>query len=628
MNKCLKYTENKTFLPLVVITIFILLILLTPINSIIWEKEKILTISLVIWLIWFGLFLVENRKGAQIADTKGLLIIKLLFAVVISLFFANTVWFSGYLTLNPISAIVKGNLHVDTLFHSTIAESIKNYGYPSVLINNTDFVQYHCGSHFIITLLSIIFDISVFNTYNFLYPVICIPIYAFLLVSVVIEIRKYKNETAQLSILDYLILSCFITGFLPTFILKHIGIWKSSWIVSESFLFSLIFFLLYMLLVLKITKRNHHWKNTSLFLLALVFIFICSSMKISVGFLLTTGIIYFNFRKNTRKIQSWIANLFFFAAFITSYTIFSEAAGTTEFQLFSFVRNYIYILNINNYISVPHSLLYVGAILHYFVLLFFSLAALYYQLSINKPLKHAIKSKKLLIEETLFVVCIVSLLPGIFLNIDGGSAAYFSYFQELLAICILLVGYNILGKLQQKIKLQNEKVRNSVKISMILLTCIVLYNSKTVYSFIKIINSPENTTTTLLTNVQDIMKIPKIEKKEYSIFLDDNAEIWIFYRNTEKAINKQKTAIFFYPGLTGIRLLNGVYTDGTDVFLSNGTYLQNIETSGYGINKNTVIENANQISKTALEEAKNKAKNENLKYLIYLYNDKYQIIEL
>ena len=218
MIKYSKYSENKVFLPFVIVTTLVLSIMFTSIKSGLWEmNKKIIVVSVIIWIAWLFLFLRDKVKGAKIADNNGLLLVKLLFAVIISLFFANTVWFSGYLTLNTINAISQGNIHVDTLFHSTIAESFKNYGYSSVLINEAggNLLRYHFGSHFLMALVSFTFNISAFDAYNYLYPTICIPIYVYLIISVIIEIRKYKRETVRLSIVDYIFLSFFFIGFIP-----------------------------------------------------------------------------------------------------------------------------------------------------------------------------------------------------------------------------------------------------------------------------------------------------------------------------------------------------------------------------------------------------------------------------
>ena len=187
--KDLKYTENKAFLPLIIATTFVILIVSTPFDT----GKRILVASVAIWIFWLALFLIEQKNGAKIADRKGTLVLKLLFAIIISLFFANSIWFSNHLTLNPLEVILKGRLHVDSLFHATIAESIKNYGYPSVLLNDAGFSHYHFGSHIIMAALSNILKVPVFSVYNFLYPIIFIPLYSYLIISVIVEIRRYKS---------------------------------------------------------------------------------------------------------------------------------------------------------------------------------------------------------------------------------------------------------------------------------------------------------------------------------------------------------------------------------------------------------------------------------------------------
>ena len=620
-TKNTNYTENKSFLPFIVATTLFSLILISSVNAGSWENTRIVIVSLGIWLVWFASFVVEKMKGRHIADKKSQCVIKTLIAVTISLFFANTIWFCDYLTLNPISAILNGQIHfhrfADPLFHSTIAESIKNYGYPSILLNDAGFLNYHIGSHFILAQLSKILNIPAFLTYNYIYPIVCLPIYSYLLVSVIVEIRKYKGEKVQLSVIDYIFMLFFFAGFFPADFLRNIGIWKNSWIASESFLFSLIFFLLYLLLVFKIVSTSHKWRNILIVLLTAIFIFICSSMKISVGFLLLAGAMYMNFRLNMRKLQYWLVNVMFLSIFIVYYIAFSgdSAAGGIQWQPFSFIRN-----------TFGQEYLRMGLLsaLHYFYLMFFILLILYYQSSANKPLKSALTSKKMIVEETLLVVALLSLIPGILLVIPGGSAVYFSYFPELVAICIFL-GYNIPERLLQKTQIVNVMFRKGIKYGLYILFffgCISIYY-KTVFSFDRTVksaiyalnNSEENS---LFSNIREINKISKSEKIKYGIFIDDNAEMWKYFEQ-----KSPRVAVFFYPALTGIRVLNAVYTDGVSVFASNGARIQELEQGIYGISKNIVAD-----SNPTLDEVKEMARNRNIEYIIYLYGDKYQIIKV
>jgi hypothetical protein len=595
MRTDMKYGENRALLPFVMATIYTVLVIWSSINSGMWESRKIIIISSIIWAVWLTLFIVESSKGNIIAEKRSRYAGKLFFAAIISLFCASSVWFSGYLTLNPIDAIVNGKVHHDTVFHVAIAESIKNYGYPSLLLNDAAFLHYHCGSHFVLAMLSRVLNVSVFNVYNYLYPIIFTPIYSFLIMAVIVEIRKHKNEATLLSVVDYAFLSFFFVGFIPTAVLGHIGIWKSSWVISESYLVALVFFLLYLLLILKIHK-NGRFGNVSAILLTILFIVICTAMKISVGFLLTVGVVYINFRKNTRKVQYWMVNAVFLTVFLLFYKVFSDAYGYSGFQLFSFVRNY-----------VVRSSGYIGIVLHYFFLLFFTLLVLNYQRSVNKPLKSSIQSKKLIMEETLLVVSVASLLPGMFMDIVGGSAGYFSYFQELIAI-VMLLGYNIPDKLRQKTYDNNVKWKKTIGFCMLLLTLFALFNTR-IDKIAKVAKIHDNTADNrLLTNIQDVMKISRDEKKRYGIFLENNAEIWERYKHNAE------TAFLFYPAFTGIRVLSRVYTDG------------------YGITDSVDTENMigaiGSVRKLTLDEAKKEAKGKDVNRIIHFYDDKYRIIEI
>jgi len=621
-----KYTENKAFLPLVVATTFILLITLTPFEL----GKRIMLVSVAIWMMWLTLFLIEKRNGATIANKRGGVLLKLLFAVIISLFFANTIWLSGYLSLNNLlDMILKEKFHVDTLYHATVAESIKNYGYPSVLLNDAGFLKYHFGSHTIVAIMSNLLNIPILSIYNFLYPIICIPLYSYLLISVIVEIRRYKNMKMQLSVVDYIFLSFFFVGFLPDDILSENGIWKSSWIISESFLFAVICLLLYVFLLLKIIMKNYKWQDLLIVLLTSFFIVICSSMKVSVGLVLTAGVIYINFRKNTRKIHCWIANIIFIVMFIISYKIFSETMGeNTIFHFLSFALHW-----------VKDSYRY-GYIIHYFILSFFTLFFLCYQLSSKMSIRKAILSKGIIIEETLVIVLILCLIPGLFLFIPGGSAGYFSYIPELIGVCALL-GYNIPDKIKQKVQTRSIMHRNCVTVVLLFFSIIVYGNSKGLHSFVEVLNEgvytivedeyeftiPEHTIEYSILSNLNALNIPKKEKEMYAIFLDDSAEIWNYYQNWRNI-----AAIFFYPALTGIRVINGVYTDGKHIFTSNNYRLHKIEWSHYGLDKNIVTENVdgkiNLVTKLTLDEAIEKARKKGFKYIIYIYEDKYQIIEL
>jgi len=618
----MEYKENKVFLPFFSSTLLFAFILTSLFNTNIWEIQKIIIISSLIWLTWLILFILEIKKGNKIAGGNIECIIKCTIIFIISLFFAHSVWFSGYLTLNPVDTIINGNIHHDTVFLCSIAESIKNYGYPSTLVNDAAFLNYHFGSNFIFAILSKILHISVFNVYNFIYPILFIPLYCYLIIYIIFEVRKYKNsKNTNISINDYIFLFFFFVGIFPKFILDRIGIWKESWVISESFLLAVIFFILYMLLFLKVISKYKQHKNIILFFLTIFFIIICSSIKISVGFLLTVSVIYINFRNNTWKIQSWLINIVFLLIFVVLYKIFTGGVHSTEnadFKLLAFVRDYA---------GFKRPL---GYILHYLVLLFFTFIVIYYYLQEGK-LKYLIISKKIIMPETLIFVSYISLLPGLFMKIDGGSAVYFSYVQELLAIIIIL-GFEINNKIYEYIQTKNIKIKYFsvifISIFVFAISINLFYNSRNIFSYLQRIENINNEAlnNTIFTNLREVMEKTKNERKYFGIFLDDTAEIW----NYDKY--RSRTPIFFYPALTGIRLLNAIYIEGDNVYLANGKYLSNKKDAYFGLigsfNYNEIYNSLELIPKLTLEMAIEKAKNNNMKHIIHIYNNEYCIIDI
>jgi hypothetical protein len=574
--------------------------------------------------------------------------------IIIASFCVNSIWFNGYLNLNPIAAISNASLHNDTTIWASISEAIKNYSYPDLLINNPKYFHFHIGSEFIFAILSIIFNISVLNIYNFIFPVLCLPLYAYLIINVIIKIRKYKKETTILSVTDYFLLALFYVGFLPSIFLDTIGIWKTSVIAQEAYLFAQIFFLVYLYVLLRIlnsNKLNEKTKNIFMLMINPIFIFLCSFMKISVGFLLATGIMYFIFRKHTKKLKYWIINILYFIVFIISFSLFCEATGNTPFQLLSFVRRY------------ARTLFPCFAIFHYFVLLFFTLLFLGIMISRYKLLKMAFLNKELIVEETVLVFSIVSLLPGLVLYIDGGSAVYFSYLQEMLAI-VLLLGFNIGNDIKHMIKMQCKPLKIFVLLCFLMLMLISVSNSDMIYAFVKVpilrIKTSEYfienksiilnrikqrdikyllydgvyclfsknayLETTFIKNMYRLAEIPVSEKKQYAIFVDDNAEIWDYFKEDRNHVGAR-----LYQAFTGIRVINAIYTDGEHMYTSYGEKIGDVYTTHLLNVKTFIINNVRTVEvipKINMEGAKTIAKVQDLKYLIHIYHNTYQIIYL
>ena len=592
----MRSSENTALLPLIISGLLTTLIIISSIHSGVRESNRIINISIILFTIWIVIFLSQLKMGYVIAKTKCQFFGKLIFTMIISTFLVTAIWSSGYLTLNTGEALINGTVHRDTLWQSTIAESIKIYGYSSHLMQDASFFAYHFGSNAIMALLSMIFNVSVFNTYNYLYPLIFIPLYAFLILSVIIEIKKNKNQSAKLTVLDYIILSSFFIGFLPSRLLSQLGIWKSSWVVSETFLIALVFFLIYVIIMLKLrVYKNDNSFKLPFYIITPIFIIICTLCKVSVGGLLAVAFVYLDLRMNYKKISHWIMYGLLFLLFLFFYTMFSGPegwGGIGSIRFLSFVRTH-----------TKFGL--AGFAWHYFFLLLFTLIVVFYQLSVNNPLKQALINKKLIFEETLIIITIVSIIPDMFLNIHGGSGVYFSYFQELIAIGLLL-GYNIPDKLYEKIQTRSLINKTIFVLSILLLSLTMLINSEPINAlkmskpfyairFITGIEKRHEKENTFLSNIYSIAMIPQYEKKHYGIFINDDAEVWDLLISDVSWYNHR--VLLFYPALTGIRILNYKSIDGDSISIN-------------------------------LNESLEVARENNLRFVIHFFNDTYEIIKL
>jgi hypothetical protein len=422
-------------------------------------------------------------------------------------------------------------------------------------------------------------------------------------------------------------LAFFLVGFLPEKWLENLGIWKGSVIISESYLFGQIFFLIYLYLIFKINNDNKFLKCKQLiiFISTPIFIFLCSWMKISVGFLLFAGTGYYFFRKYTKTLRYWLLNILCLFVFVVAYLLFNnEFSNDTQYT-----ANHLF----DGFQFLAFARKYAGQLFlwHYVVLLFFSMLFICYNLSKSKLLINDLNSKKIIFEETVIVVVIVSQLPGMFFNIRGGSAAYFSYFQELISI-VFLLGFNVVNEMIESLK-KREILKPYLAVFFLLFVSTIMFNSKLINCFIKEVSvrfenssySNENAITenltrknigkvitnglytifskntyldySVLVNVNQLASISISQKKYYAIYLERSAEIWQYFMHRRDYGHREQIPVLFYPALTGLHLINGT-------------------------------ENELHLSSLTLERALEKAKKRDVRYLVRIYDSTYEIINI
>lgn len=634
------------FMAFIISCVFFCFIAVVLLNSGFYFANRIIYFSAGIVLFYFTLnvhFYIKYYKYNKLFRFKNLLYFSLF--MILSGFYVKIIWTSGYLTLFPVKKLLSGAAHIDTLFHSTIAESFITNGYSSIQFNTPSYLPYHYLSHFVLSLFSRFLRIPVFYVYNYIYPVFFIPVFIILTISVITEFRLYYKRSPNLSYLDICFLFLLLTGILPLAMLDQLGILFVSTYISESYFLSLITFLLFSKITFLILNKNlfsnKHIKRLYFYVLLPLSIIIISGMKISVGFLFTAGICYLYFRKNPFKLSSWGYIFFYIFFFVVSYFLYifnpnSQNKTSLTLTLFHYVKNYV---------RQDYSML------HY-IILFAPCLFIFVHRTRYLPLTLTyFNQKKHIFEETLIILSILGNLPGIMLAIEGGSAAYFSlpiFFISLLCILgfdiinditcmqgqkwffhifitvliIIAVIYRVpLHEVTNRITEVKNKITNDQKIKVKQLVTekkiftIIVKTSKFVFSTAE----ESNNASYLLLN--KIRELTNKNRKAYCIYLDRTSSFFTLYPISIYPRLTMKNH-FLLTGYLGLPILNAIYESDGLCYRSDGQFVATKEKIHNTPGLDTVIL---QDSFT-LDEAHERAKKLHKNFIIYLHDDTFEII--
>ena len=547
-------------------------------------------------MFWLFLFLFQDIKNKSVLRFDILKISSILFAFVLGFFFVKLEWFYGYLNLDPVLYLMKGRSHIDTLFHSAIAESYITNGFPSINFNEPILLKYHTFSHFLIAVLSKILDIPAFIFYNYLFPIFSIPLYVFLVQYSLFEIKKMLKVEQNFSFWD----SVFLFLFLGFFLIH-------SLYISESCLVSVIFMLLGLNLILK--SKNIFIARISLSSIVLVpvFIFLVSWGKISCGMIFTGFFCYYLFRENIKSINNWGLIILYAVTFVFSYKCFSNTSGTdsSKITLFHFARNYLTLKT---------------SVFYYFSQLIPALLCLIFVVKEKFLSKEYFKNRENILPETMLVASIVSFLPGIFLTIGGGSAAYFCIPAFVLNLLILW-GYDIPNRLVYSLSKIGRKFLFASIFSICIWSVICVsdpfHNIITTLKINTDFSDNQQTTYTeklkecfkpalgkkipLYKSVEKIRDISKNNRKDFCVFIDDDCYFYDIYGHDKNPPHYGLKECFALTSYIGLPVINALYTDGEYSYRGDGENIgQNGVNEYYGIG--SVKKHSQKITKDNMRE--------------------------
>lgn len=558
--------------------------------------DKVLFASFFSFVIWLFLFLFQDIKNKSVLRFDILKISSILFAFVLGFFFVKLEWFYGYLNLDPVLYLMKGRSHIDTLFHSAIAESYITNGFPSINFNEPILLKYHTFSHFLIAVLSKILDIPAFIFYNYLFPIFSIPLYVFLVQYSLFEIKKMLKVEQNFSFWDSVFLFLFL-GFFFRYCLY----------ISESCLVSVIFMLLGLNLILKFKNIFIARISFSSIVLVPVFIFLVSWGKISCGMIFTGFFCYYLFRENIKSVKNWGLIILYAVTFVFSYKCFSNTSGTdsSKITLFHFARNYLTLKT---------------SVFYYFSQLIPALLCLIFVVKEKFLSKEYFKNRENILPETMLVASIVSFLPGIFLTIGGGSAAYFCIPAFVLNLLILW-GYDIPNRLVYSLSKIGRKVLFASIFSICIWSVICVsdpfHNIITTLKINTDFSDNQQTTYTeklkecfkpalgkkipLYKSVEKIRDISKNNRKDFCVFIDDDCYFYDIYGHNINSPHYGLKECFVLTSYIGLPVINALYTDGEYSYRGDGENIgQNGVNEYYGIG--SVKKHSQKITKDNMRE--------------------------
>ena len=369
------------------------------------------------------------------------------------------------------------------------------------------------------------------------------------------------------------LLIAIFSGILPRDYLDINGISRYSIFLSESYLIGHIFAILFLLLIYKFwnyTKKT----NLKFIIFNLIFIgcvIFLSWLKISIGVLLGVFIITIYFLSSKNFLKTFLLSISYFISLAIIVNFFKYTYNEVFIiDFFAFLKN-----NVNNPIS-------------YLAIEFLTLFILIYFLIKKKNISHFDKFRNVVL--SLSFTCLISLIPGIFLDIEGSSAAYFSSFHFIFSLALALVFFKT-----------NEIFKYNISSILILAVFGILFINKLIpisqYSkyLIKVnknivnkgLNETSKSNNMLLfkNQLDEINLTTKGNESKYIIYVDEKSLLY-----TMKKHNDQRATIMVIPSYTGIPTFNLFNSLNDSIFLGNKKYLSNIkEPFFWGINKKNVL---------------------------------------
>lgn len=170
-------------------------------------------------------------------------------AAVFGLWCAGVVWGTRYKT--PLfweTLAYRADIHHDPLYYASMANMIRNYGVPSTGLDGVPLINYHYGSSWLFAQWANLLEMDTLTFFSLGYPIIGIPFFFGALLLFVQRVRASVPPALPGSAGNrwgfWLVFSAGTIGLIPARALDAVAIWNRHVLISESYLFALPTFLL------------------------------------------------------------------------------------------------------------------------------------------------------------------------------------------------------------------------------------------------------------------------------------------------------------------------------------------------------------------------------------------------
>lgn len=389
----------------------------------------------VIFVRWFA----RGEVGRSLVFLVG--------SAAFSIWASGVVW--GRIYKNPLyleNFILNGNVHHDTMDIIATGNMIRTYGAATNGLDGLVYVPWHWGSVWFFAQFANLLKMPMLEFYQLAFPVITIPLFFGAIAAFAVAMRNRRGgPDAGVDLRsDFRIWGIFIAaciGIIPISALEAMGVWTSNILISDSYTFGVPFALLFLATCVAFhdstaevssgaTRKSPSFVDSLFLLIGIPLGIVGLGYLKSSLMILAFGLALYAFvrlRLYRRPLNSLSMVLTIALVYLAYHRVVLPAhnEGVAPFDfLWSFVKPawwpffpIVHLLWSWVYVVLRLRLEGIGTI---------------------ADLREAIEERRILDVETVALIALLGLGPGLVIHIDGGSAFYFSDVQRWLSIGFLL----------------------------------------------------------------------------------------------------------------------------------------------------------------------------------------------